>query len=138
MAMGLFFGFGVLGAGLYNLCLDRQIDFETKLVELEGLKSERRSLTDYNEVMRDRVAYLKTNEGVEEIAREKLGLIRPGELAYAVVPPPPSTFTEEEEVDAPHLDHAKRPRENQEDYGLIVRVLRQLFGPTAPPEQVPS
>ncbi len=138
MALGLFFGFGVLGAGLYNLCLDRQLDFETKLVELESLKSERRSLTDYNEVMRERVAYLKTNEGVEEIAREKLGLVRPGELAYAVVPPPPSKFIEEEEADAPHLDHARRPRENQEDYGLIVRVLRNLFAPTELSQQVPS
>lgn len=97
------------------------------MVELETLKVERHTLLVSNEQMRERVAYLETNEGVEEVAREKLGLVRPGELAYAVVPPPPDSFTVVDEADAPVLDSAL-VKDEQEDFGLIVWALRNLFG----------
>jgi hypothetical protein len=45
--------------------------------ELEGLKSR-------NDVLRDQVDELKTPEGVEAVARETLGLVKPGEQAYVV------------------------------------------------------
>jgi cell division protein FtsB len=132
VACGLTLLFSVFGLGLYSLCIDRQAHFEDKLVELDALKADRRKLLSHNERMRDRVAYLKTDAGVEEIAREKLGLIRPGELAYAVVPAPPESFMEEDEKESPHLDHVSHVPETPEDFGLIVAVLRHLFGP--PPQ----
>ncbi len=116
------------GLGLYSLCLDRQANFEEKLVELDSLKDERRTLLAHNKRLRVHVAYLQTDEGVEEVAREKLGLVRPGELAYAVVPPPPDSFTEADEKEGPHLDSEEHQAENREDFGLIVRLLRGLFG----------
>lgn len=116
------------GLGLYSLCLDRQANFEEKLVELDDLKNERRTLLSHTKKLKDRVVYLETDDGVEEIAREKLGLVRPGELAYAVVPPPPDSFTLADEQEGPHLDSAEHLAEDREDFGLIVRMLRGIFG----------
>lgn len=45
--------------------------------ELDGLKSR-------NEELRDEVEELKTPEGVEQLARDSLGLVKPGETAYVV------------------------------------------------------
>jgi cell division protein FtsB len=129
IALGLTGLFCSFGLGLYSLCMERQANFEAKLVELEELKSERRQLLSHNQRMRERVAYLQTDEGIEEVAREKLGLVRPGELAYAVVPPPPDSFVQADEKESPHLESAAHQAEHQEDFGLIVRVLRHLFKP---------
>lgn len=128
LAGGMTLLLSVCGLGLYSLCLDRQANFEEKLVELDSLKDERRTLLAHNKKLRDQVAYLETDDGVEEVAREKLGLVRPGELAYAVVPPPPDSFTEADEKEGPHLDSAEHQAENREDFGLIVRLLRGIFG----------
>ncbi len=128
VAAGLTAILSLCGIGLYGLCLDRQQNFEDKLVELETLKSDRRVLLSQNKTMRDRVAYLETDDGIEEIAREKLGLVRPGELAYAVVPPPPDSFTAADEEESPHLDSAAHQAEHEEDFGVVVQVLRHLFG----------
>ena len=139
-AIGLTVMFSFLGLGLYALCLERQTNFEDRLVELEELKAEHRVLLVSNHRMRERVAHLETNEGIEEVAREKLGLVRPGELAYAVVPPPPDSFTVLDEEESPHLDTAALKADQQEDFGLIVRVLRHLFGsgPTTAKEDKPE
>ena len=128
VALGLTALFSLCGLALFALCQDRQADFEARLVELEGLKAERRVLLSHNERMRERVTYLQTDAGVEEVAREKLGLVRPGELAYAVVPPPPESFMQADEQESPHLNAAYQA-DHQEDFGMIVRVLRHLFGP---------
>jgi cell division protein FtsB len=132
VALGLTALFATFALGLFALCKDRQNNFEDKLVELEGLKAERQSLRVHNERMRERVAYLGTDEGIEEVAREKLGLVRPGELAYAVVPPPPDSFLAADEKESPHLDSAQSQDKHEEDFGVIVRVLRHLFGPEVP------
>lgn len=128
VAAGLTALFSLCGMGLYALCLDRQQNFEDKLVELEELKADRRVLLVQNERMQDRVAYLETDDGIEEVAREKLGLVRPGELAYAVVPPPPDNFVAADEEESPHLDSAAHQAEHEEDFGVVVQILRHLFG----------
>lgn len=139
MAGGLTALLTVCGMGLYSLCLDRQANFEEKLVELDTLKSERQVLLVHNRKLRDRVGYLETDEGVEEVAREKLGLVRPGELAYAVIPPPPDSFTRVDQQEGPHLQSDRLAAEDREDFGLIVRILRGVFGSqqqTVPSEKV--
>ncbi len=123
------------GLGLYSLCLDRQASFEEKLVELDDLKNERRTLLSHTKKLKDRVVYLETDDGVEEIAREKLGLVRQGELAYAVVPPPPDSFTLADEQEGPHLDSEAHLAEDREDFGLIVRMLRGIFGNENTPQE---
>lgn len=52
-------------------------ELQTLQGELDGLKSR-------NEVLREQVDELKTPEGVEQLARESLGMVKPGEQAYVV------------------------------------------------------
>ena len=44
-----------------------------------------------NRALEERVAALDTPEEIERIAREQLNLVRPGEEAFAVLPPQPPT-----------------------------------------------
>ncbi len=52
-------------------------ELQTLQGELDGLKSR-------NEELREQVEGLKTPEGVERLARESLGMVKPGEQAYVV------------------------------------------------------
>lgn len=52
--------------------------------ELQTLESDLDALKARNETLRDEVEALKTPEGVERIARENLGMVKPGEQAYVV------------------------------------------------------
>lgn len=71
--------------------------------ELEGLKSR-------NDVLREQVDELKTPEGVEAVARETLGLVKPGEQAYVVtggvIGETTSTVSPEPHVEAPFWQRA--------------------------------
>lgn len=48
-----------------------------------------RVLTEQNEALEARAEELQTPEEIEAIARRDYGLVRPGEEAYAILPPPP-------------------------------------------------
>lgn len=52
--------------------------------EVRTLEAELDSLKERNGELREEVDELKTPEGVEELARETLGLVKPGEQAYVV------------------------------------------------------
>lgn len=52
--------------------------------ELQTLQSELDGLKTRNEVLREQVEGLKTPAGVEQLARENLGMVKPGEQAYVV------------------------------------------------------
>lgn len=52
--------------------------------EVRTLEAELASLKERNGELREEVDELKTPEGVEQIARETLGLVKPGEQAYVV------------------------------------------------------
>lgn len=62
-----------------------KVQYETGR-RLAGLEREYRDLSDKNQALRAQVADLKTPEGVERAARENLGLVRPGENVYVVMP----------------------------------------------------
>ena len=62
---------------IFRLQYEHQREVETLEGELEGLKSR-------NDELREDVEELKTPEGVEQLARESLGLVKPGEQAYVV------------------------------------------------------
>lgn len=53
--------------------------------EKARLESELASLQTRNEKLRDEVDRLKTPEGVEQVARESLGLVKDGESVYVVL-----------------------------------------------------
>jgi cell division protein FtsL len=52
--------------------------------EVRSLETELAELKTRNEDLREQVEQLKTPEGVERVARESLGLVKPGEQAYVV------------------------------------------------------
>lgn len=52
--------------------------------ERQSLAAELENLKVRNEELRAQVDVLQTPEGIEEIARESLGLVKPGEQAYVV------------------------------------------------------
>ncbi len=52
--------------------------------EVQTLQAELTGLKTRNAGLRQQVEELKTPEGVEAIARETLGLVKPGEQAYVV------------------------------------------------------
>lgn len=120
----VFTGFGF---AVHRICSDRQAQFEAKLAELDQVKEEVEALEAHNQSLRDRVALLKTDAGVEEVAREKLGLVKPGELAFAVVPPPPPQFVVSEDLNLKYGE--KKIKEVDKDRGTVIRILRHLFGP---------
>jgi cell division protein FtsB len=45
-------------------------------------------LDEQNEALRQRAERLRTDAEIERLAREQYNLVRPGEEAYAVLPPP--------------------------------------------------
>jgi cell division protein FtsL len=62
--------------------------------EAARLAAIKRSLQEQNAVLREEIKLLHTPAYVEKIAREQLGLVRPGEIAVLIVrppaPPPPA------------------------------------------------
>ena len=46
-------------------------------------------LNSESERLEERIALLGTDAEIERLARENYNLVRPGEEAYAVLPPPP-------------------------------------------------
>lgn len=55
--------------------------------EVQTLQSELTGLKARNSELRTQVSELKTPQGVEKMARENLGLVKPGEKAYVVTGP---------------------------------------------------
>lgn len=81
--------------------------------ELDGLK-------DRNERLREQVERLKTPEGVEEVARESLGMVKEGENLVVVVD---GTETCAEPVTNPETDCIPEPEPS-----AWQRVLDTVFG----------
>jgi cell division protein FtsB len=78
----------VISYNLYFVCHLRQIEYESKLAELQDLRQQMYLAEFSNHQLEARVAHLRTDAGVEEVAREKLGLVRKNEVAYVVIPQP--------------------------------------------------
>jgi hypothetical protein len=67
-----------------------KVQYETGR-RLAGLEAQYKDMSAKNKVLRAQVADLKTPAGVEKAARETLGLVRPGENVYVVMPSPGAT-----------------------------------------------
>lgn len=70
----------VFGSGLLELyALNREA------ARLQGV---RRSLQQQNAILREEMKLLQTPAYIERLAREQLGLVRPGEVAILILRPP--------------------------------------------------
>lgn len=136
MSLTLVLIFTAFGFGLFKVCSDRQAQFEGKLAELDQVKSQVTALNSHNERLGIKVDLLKTETGIEEVAREKLGLVKPGEMAFAVVPPPPQKFVASDDLSLRYGE--QEVKEVDKDRGTVIRILRHLFGPKQNDEQVSS
>jgi cell division protein FtsL len=66
----------------------KTVEYKEKQTQVQQVGSEITDLEKENRDLKQQVSHLNTNEGVEEIAREKLGLIKPDEIAFVVVSSP--------------------------------------------------
>ena len=71
------------------------LDLYTLNREAARLETLKRNLQKQNAVLREEMNLLQTPAYIEKLAREQLGLVRPGEVAILIVrppapPPPPS------------------------------------------------
>ena len=94
---------------VFRLQYEHQREVDTLAAELEGLKTR-------NTELRQEVDSLKTPEGVEAVARESLGLVKPGEQAYVVTG---GVASETSSTALPHTE----PQTS-----FAERVLDTLFG----------
>jgi cell division protein DivIC len=58
---------------------------EREAARLEQMK---RDLETQNALLRDEVKLLHTSQYIEKVAREQLGLVKPGEISLLIVPAP--------------------------------------------------
>lgn len=89
---------GGVGYNLYFVCQLKQVEFEDKQAELQKVQADIYRAQIRNRHLDAQMRHLKTDSGVEEIAREKLGLVSPGEMAFVVVPPPPASSAQEDTI----------------------------------------
>ncbi|MGO5115636.1 FtsB family cell division protein [Candidatus Avoscillospira sp. LCP25S3_F1] len=61
---------------------DLRTDVAAKTSEVAALNQELSTARQENQRLQDNIANMGTDEGVEEIARTKLGLAFPGEITY--------------------------------------------------------
>ncbi len=88
--------------------------------EKARLESELAGLRERNSQLREQVDRLKTPEGVEEVARESLGLVKEGENLYVVL-------DGDETATAPAAAPAT-PQLSLQQAGMWSRMLDALFG----------
>jgi cell division protein DivIC len=74
------------------LPLGQRLEREEEVRELEQKVA---ALREENQALREEIAHLKSDEYVEKLAREELGLVKEGESAYLVVPPKGEERTDE-------------------------------------------
>ena len=90
----------------------------------EQVRREVSALEEQNRVLRDKVAYLGTDGYVETAARDKLGLVRPGDRALVVLPEKPDVAW----VEGPPPG-ADTPSKTVAELGHVADWLAVFFGP---------
>ncbi len=72
----------------YSLLLTFKLKHEETLGkqrEVESARAELQADIETNDALKHQIHFLKTSDGVEKVARERLGLIRPYESSFVVV-----------------------------------------------------
>jgi cell division protein FtsB len=104
-----------LGATMLAGPTQRYLDSSSRVDDLEVKAA---ALEAENEKLRQRREDLTDEEYVELLAREQQGLVRPGEIAYTLVPP---------EVDRPRISTPRDPGES-ESHTWYVRAWDSVRG----------
>lgn len=79
----------VVGYVLMVIYETKQQETWQKKQEVEAARAQLQRDVAINEALKRHIAFLKTEAGVEKVARDRLGLVRPNESSYVVVNAPP-------------------------------------------------
>jgi cell division protein FtsL len=108
----LFFSFTVFTTN-YNR---KKAEYGEKVAQVAQVKQEIAQLEEGNKSLKKEVSFMKTNEGVEEVAREKLGLIKPQEIAFVVISTPtPQVHAAPSKTEHKQEDTTKLKKEIQKE-----------------------
>jgi cell division protein DivIC len=109
----------VLAYAAYSIG-DRWYHSYTLALEEEGLRSEIAQLRRDNLRLQSELTAVRSDEYIESVAREQLGLVKPGDRPFAVIAPPPAA--------TPELVSRRDPTPEPEPTGWR-KLLDALFGP---------
>lgn len=113
----------MLGAGYYPAARVQYRELRQKA----KLELELRGLQTRNAKLRDQVARLKTPEGLEDLARTQLGLVKKGEHVAVIVDEDADNERDEATSPSPKLDHAVPTAAQTKDTGWTA-FLDAFFG----------
>ena len=85
---------------------------------ISGMSDDLSSIERSNERLEHRIARLNDPDFLEQRAREQIGLVRPGEVTYVVMPPSRSTQTKEKGRGA-----SPEPQAPPEEPGIVEGFL---------------
>ena len=86
-----------LAVKFYGAYLEKKAEYVNSINEEASLKNDIVVETKRLEELNREESYLRTNAGVERMAREKLGLIKPGEIPFVLS----SSTKKEDKTDVP-------------------------------------
>lgn len=106
----------------------KKLEYKEKLTQVSQLEQEITKLEKENKELKREINYLNTNEGVEAIAREKLGLIKPKEIAFVVVSSPvPSVSNAPVNVENKKENTIKLKKEIMEEVSREDNFFKRLW-----------
>lgn len=110
----------------------KKMEYGDKITQRVRIEQEIASLQAEDRQLKQQIAFLRTNEGVEQVAREKLGFIKPKEIAFVVISTPtPSTpaTPHEPSIDKEKTSKLKEEiiRESSKKEGWIRKILNTLW-----------
>jgi len=120
MTLAFLISLGIFVAATWTLYPVLRLQYQQQR-EVTSLEAELEGLKERNIELAEQIDRLKTPEGVEEIARQDLGLVKDGEQAYVV------TGKEDPDLD-PEAVNARTRSTTDEDTPLWMRVLDVIFG----------
>lgn len=110
----------------------KKMEYREKIAQKSQLEQDIGALERENGGLRNRIAFLNTSEGVELIAREKLGLIKPKEIAFVVIstPSPGGDGEKSGEDNKERTLQLKKEiiKESQKKEGWLGTILNRLWG----------
>lgn len=95
--------------------------------EVKGLEKELSSVRRQNEKLKEEVERLKTDAYIEQQARARLGLVKPGEQAYVIVPPRQSVKEEKAREEARKKAEKKTQAKEKTIWQKIISFFQSLL-----------
>lgn len=106
-------------------------EHNARLAEIRSLQKENEMIEEENEKLQQKVEYLKTDKGVESVAREKLGLVKPSEIAFVVVNDRNSPKSKKEKAVSNQSNDSKnkpiKVSDKKENINWFTLLWRDLF-----------